>query len=424
MRGSRMLDRKALGALGLAALLLLAALPLAAQEAPTPPPQAPEAPASEPPTAEPPERPEPPEPPAPPERPARPGRRSDAQVVVGSNLEVDSDEVSDDVVVVGGNLVVVGEVLGDAMVIGGNLELEGRVSGDVAAIGGSLTLGPGAEIGGDAMSFGGKITQADGARIRGEVVEVSGTGLQIALWPGMLSGWGNHRVEWHRTSPFGWVMRQAWWFFCMILLALLACAALAVARTPVERIGRRVAAEPWKSGLVGLLAQFLFVPLLLMIVVLLCVSIIGIPFLLLLPFVLLALCIVVFFGCVGVALRLGEFLAERFGWSLASPYAALLAGIAALAVWSLLGSLLSFDGPPVRMFAGLFSLFGVLVCFVAYTLAVGGAVLTRFATADGWGSPPPTGALPPPAAPPPPAGPPAGGAEEPWEPEVDERQRE
>jgi hypothetical protein len=216
-------------------------------------------------------------------------------------------------------------------------------------------------------------------------------------------------------------LSQAWRVFCLIVLVLVAFLALLLGRTPIDRIGRRVAAEPWKTGLVGLATQILFVPLLIMVVVMLCVSIIGIPFLFLLPFALVGLGIVVFFGYVGVALKLGDLLSERFGWSIKSPYVVLLLGIGGLEIWSLIGHMLNFNGPPLRLFAGLFLLFGFLVCYVAWTVATGGAVLTRFGTAKSWSRRP---TAPPPAAPaaeleapPEPTPPPAG---EPWQPEIDD----
>jgi hypothetical protein len=335
-------------------------------------------------------------------------------------MTIEADEVTDDVVVVGGSLLIEGEVVGDAVAIGGEVVVEGKVSGDVASVGGDVKLGPNAEIRGDAKSFGGKVEQAEGARIDGAVMELSGSGLHIGLWPGLLSGWGERdHVHWGDYSPLGWIVSQAWWIFCLILLALFACLALLVARTPARRIGRRVADEPWKSALVGLLAELLFIPLLIMVIVFLAISIIGIPFLILVPFALVALCFLFFFGFVGVAVELGEFVAQRFGWRLKGEYVALLVGLGALCVWGLIGSMLDFDGPPVRMFAGLFSLFGGLVCYVAWTLAVGGVVLTRFATAEGWGAgpapppPAPRAELQAPVEPPPPA------PEGPWESEVD-----
>lgn len=359
-------------------------------------------------------------------------RRSDAQVVVGSSLVIEADETSNDVVVIGGSLTVLGEVYGDAAAVGGSVTIEGRVTGDVAAVGGSVSLGESAEVMGGAMSFGGSVMREEGGVIHGEVVEVNGPGVHWAAWPQFLhwADWGDWgRRGWLDHSPFDWALSQAWRIFLLALMVLVAFLALLIGRTPIERIGRRVEAEPWKSGLVGLATQILFVPLLLILVFFLAVSIIGIPFLFLLPFALLAIAIAVFFGYVGVALKLGDLVRERFGWSIQSPYMVLLVGLLGLQIWSLIGHMLNFNGPPLRLFAGLFLIFGFLVGYIAWTLATGAAVLTRFGTATSWSrqaaAPPaaPAGQIEAPAAAPAPPVPPAETApsdKEPWEPEMDD----
>ena len=77
----------------------------------------------------------------------------------------------------------------------------------------------------------------------------------------------------------------------------------------VERIGERAARDPWLSGFTGLLAQLLFVPVLVLSVVVLAVSIIGIPLLVLVPFAILGFLLAVLIGFTGVVLRLGRWAA-------------------------------------------------------------------------------------------------------------------
>ena len=90
-----------------------------------------------------------------------------------------------------------------------------------------------------------------------------------------------------------------------ILLALLASLIVFVGRGSVERVARRCRAEPVKAGIVGFLAQMLLVPVVLAGIFLLVVSIIGIPFLLLLPFLGLALFVVMLLGFTGVVHGVG-----------------------------------------------------------------------------------------------------------------------
>ena len=90
------------------------------------------------------------------------------------------------------------------------------------------------------------------------------------------------------------------------LVMLLAMLVALVAARPVERIGLRALQEPWLSGFTGLLAQLLFVPVLVLTVVILAVSLIGIPLLVLVPFGVIAFLLAVLIGFTGVALRLGR----------------------------------------------------------------------------------------------------------------------
>jgi hypothetical protein len=166
---------------------------------------------------------------------------------------------------------------------------------------------------------------------------------------------------------------------------------------------RKVATEPWKSGLVGLLSQILILPLFIVVLLVLVISIIGIPLLLLLPFAILGLMLLAFMGFCAVALRLGRILEERFGWNLASPYLVLIVGIAAIAIWSLIADLLDYGGGWLWFFVMMFAIFGALVKYVAWTVGFGAAVLTRFGTAEGWGGqaapPAPVAPTPPPVEP-------------------------
>ena len=311
--------------------------------------------------------------------------RSDAQVVVGSSVTIDEDEVARDVVVVGGSLSIHGVVKGDAVAIGGPVEVTGEVTGDVAAIGSSVELEAGARIRGDAVSIGGSVEQDPDAVVEGTIQEVpffpslrfggwSGSGAKISHGPDFSVDFSPSR------SVFGFT----WELFGIAVLAMFAALALLVAKNPVERVGRQVAEEPWKSGLVGLLSQILFAPLLVILVLILVISIVGIPFLLLLPFVFIALLLVALLGYAAVALRLGRWSEDRFGWKFASPFLALLVGIGLIEVWSLVGEILSAGPGPIKFFAVMFALFGGLLCYVVWTIGFGAAILSRLGTSAGW----------------------------------------
>ena len=90
------------------------------------------------------------------------------------------------------------------------------------------------------------------------------------------------------------------------LLCVLASLVVLVAHDHVDRVGARAIAEPVKAGVIGLLAQLLFLPLLVITILVLVVTIIGIPLLVLIPFALLALAVFGLVGFTAIAVNLGR----------------------------------------------------------------------------------------------------------------------
>ncbi len=332
--------------------------------------------------------------------------RSDSQVVVGSDLTIEEDDVYRDVVVFGGRLTVAGQVIGDAVAIGGSATVSGEITGDLAVVGGSIVLEDGARIMGDVVSVGGSIDQAEDIDVAGQIIEVP---FAPRLNFGNFGNWGNwgnwgdwggrdwdvsrDARRWGQHARWFGFFEAGWELLGVLFCALLACLVYLIARNPVERVARKVSDEPWKSGLVGLLVQILCLPILVLVCLVLLISIIGIPLLLLVPFAILGFILVAFLGYTAVAFRLGGWSEQRFGWDFGNPYFSLLLGVGVIEIWALVGEILSFGPGPIRFFAAMFALFGCLVIYVAWTVGLGGAVLTRFGTwGDLMGPPPPPSA--------------------------------
>ena len=182
----------------------------------------------------------------------------------------------------------------------GNVTVKGRVEDDVVAVLGDVHLGPHAVVTGSVTSVGGRIEQEPGAEIHGDVNEVR---LRHGGWHGAGVGWR----PWMDTREMfsGWFGLMGTLLRIALVMLLTLIVAIA-ASSPVERISRRAGSDPWVSGFVGLAAQVLFVPVLVVTVVFLAISIIGIPLLLLVPFALVALLFGVLMGFTGVARRVGE----------------------------------------------------------------------------------------------------------------------
>jgi hypothetical protein len=296
----------------------------------------------------------------------RPGtsRRRGALVRFGGNVSVPADEI----------------VTEDVVVIGGSADIDGQVEGDVVVVGGSARLGPQAEVRRDVTVVGGTLDRDPGARVGGEVTEVA---------VGGFDAWRQGRFPRARRGgfvgngwPFGDGEMSPWIRFGgtlarLVLLALIASVVVLVARTPVERVAARAAAEPFKSWLVGFVAELALVPVLVITVVGLVVSIIGIPLLLLVPVALMALVVVLLVGYAGVAQWLGRRIQAGLGWSRGQPIAATVLGIGLLVVPILLGRLAGLAGG-LGALATILVVAGVLVEYAAWTVGLGAAALVRF----------------------------------------------
>lgn len=205
------------------------------------------------------------------------------------------------------------------------------VQGDVVCVGGSVELEPGSVVQGDAVAVGGSITVDEGALVMGQGVAVLGTvdvarggqvmGEHVQVGIGKLFGSsGRHGRSGWLTSlgPFGL-------FPTVALFALIYLIGLMVLRMWPERVrnvGFALFENPVRSFTVGFLCWLLLLPL----VVLLAISIVGIPLIPLLP-VVLFLSIVI--GLSSFAMRIGEALPAGPGQRFVPP-AALGMGMAVL----------------------------------------------------------------------------------------------
>ena len=287
------------------------------------------------------------------------------------------ERVDGDVVVIGGPIMIAGQVNGDVVAIGGPLVLRGTVRGDAVAIGGPLRLGPQAAVRGDVAVIGGVLRRAPGAEVRGSVSHIDAGEMALSemlawrpdIWP-----FPSMRSRMARTwDVVGQVVR-------FLLLALLASVAFLAARGPAQRVAERALAEPLKAGVVGLLAQLLFFPLVLVTTVVLAISIIGIPLLLLVPFAIVAAVCAAIVGFTGVVTGVGHRVRSRMGALGPATYVSVWAGIALLLVPAILGETLEVAGGLFRAFGLLFVLTGFLIEYAAWTTGLGALILNNIPT--------------------------------------------
>ena len=264
-------------------------------------------------------------------------------------------------------------VEGDVVVFGDSADIDGEVTGDVTVFGDELRLGPDAIVRGDVNAIGGNLDREDGAQVMGEVNEVG-------------RGRGQINDAWFGDQVFGGVWSRVWGVgatvFRLTVLILVALIIAAFGRNAVERIGARTAATPVRSGLIGLAGQILFLPVLVLTVIVLAVSIVGIPLLILVPFAILLLMLVALIGFVAVAYQVGGRLIGKFGWNTTSVYTAVTIGVVAIGVMTLLGKL---AGLAIGFFVGVpLTGIGYLLEYVAWTVGFGAALLYWYEMQPGW----------------------------------------
>jgi hypothetical protein len=284
-------------------------------------------------------------------------REMEARVRVGGSITVAEDE----------------HVTGAVVAVAGSVTVNGRVNEDVVAVGGNVRLGRRAEVRGDVVVVGGTIEREPGAVVHGKVSEV---GIMI---PGL-----RIRPNWNSWS-FPWFDSGQWRVFRlfaslvrMALFGLLATLILLLAPRAVQRVQMAVTTQFWKSALVGLLAQLFFVPVLVLTIVVLAVSIIGIPLLVLVPFGVLAFFVALLLGLTGAASGLARLIQNRSSWTTSASFSLLAIGLALIWGITVLGRLVGLGGGPLAQIGAVVVLTGFIIEYAAWTVGLGGALLTRF----------------------------------------------
>ncbi|HUU45871.1 MAG TPA: polymer-forming cytoskeletal protein, partial [Acidobacteriota bacterium] len=181
-----------------------------------------------------------------------------------------------DVVHIGSNIVVEEDVLVDGSVtcIFCDVTIHGEVTGAVVSAFGSIKVD--GSIGRDALAPFGLVHVKSSGRVGGDVV-----GSQIQKEPGGRIGGMRSQIlfevfgsEWESISRY-WtqttltvlvVLKVVFWLFLALLAHALAC-------KNIVRVKRKIAASPIKSFFVGFAVQILFLPVLLILIV----TIVGIP---------------------------------------------------------------------------------------------------------------------------------------------------
>lgn len=198
------------------------------------------------------------------------GEYADSVVAIGGSSNAAGDATQ--VVAVFGDTHVTGAVEESAVAVFGSTFVDGAVAGDVVAVLGNVRLGADASVGGDVIAVGGTVQRDPGSMVAGRVQTVA-AGFSGFTW---FKPWVDHCLLYGRplalAPGLGWA-----WGLALGLLALYVGLAL-LFRGGVLACVRTLETQPGMSLLAALLTVLL-TPIL---IVLLCITFVGIaavPFL-------------------------------------------------------------------------------------------------------------------------------------------------
>lgn len=175
----------------------------------------------------------------------------------------------------------------------------------------------------------------------------------------------------------------------LVVLAVLAGIGFAViffVRKELEVVADTIRREPVRSGLVGLAATFLALPSYILGIIVLAISIIGIPLLLAwLPLFWVAVGIAALFGYLAAAYAIGEALTERRFYAgewvdRTNAYYYLLIGLSGLFALYLAGNLIRMAGPWLSFIQVFLLILAGIGTWLAATVGLGAVLLTRAGT--------------------------------------------
>ena len=279
------------------------------------------------------------------------GRPADRVVKIGPGTVTVESDSGTRTVIHGPGIVVDGGESGLVRVFAdAEVPAEETIDGDVVAVFGSATLEPGAVIDGDVVALGGALDQANGAIVNGESVSL-----------GLFS--------WHPGVPTMNVLLftvLGMWALGFLLGWLL----MMLFPQRMQRVALTASHRTAGSFVLGVASA----PLVVIAAVLLMVTVVGIPFAIVLPLVYL---FAVWAGNLATSYVLGCRLMRR---PLAGPMsgAALAAGTLLVTLFFVLGALLAGPQGPLRSLALFFALLGVLLALGLSVVGIGAVLLSRF----------------------------------------------
>jgi len=254
--------------------------------------------------------PPPPEEPGPPE-PIRRKTLAYDLVRAGQDVIVREDEI----------------VRGDVILLGGDLRADGEIDGSAVVVGGRIDLGPRARVDGEVVALGGRVETAPGATVRGGVVGLS-------LFPRAQAG----GIDWRRARDLGTLAANA--VGGALVLAWTAIVTLLIRRR-LARARSWLDAAPWRTtglGVVGMTGGLFAI---VMGIVLLAITLVGLPVALLVALFTIVLLLVA--QAIGLV-HFGAWICSALRLHVSSPFVLGLVGVVVVAVPQIAADLARLSG--------------------------------------------------------------------------------
>ncbi|MBI4519396.1 MAG: hypothetical protein HY701_01050 [Gemmatimonadetes bacterium] len=304
-------------------------------------------------------------------------------------LELDRLRLYDDDVTIPADEVVESTVV----IVDGDLDVYGTVRSDVLAIDGNVRLHEGARIEGDVRLVDGQLDR-QGGQLLGSVRDIEADVERVVRESEV-----ERRIEEavrrsagrrDAFSPFRYIgegiagIIHALAMFAVF--ALLGSGVVFFARDKLETVADTARHVTGRAAGVGLAGLFLLVPAFILGIIVLVVSLVGIPLLLvwipLFPLAAFAACVL---GYLGVAHGIGEYVAshrfEGLEWLRRSnSYYYMLTGLGALLAAFVAAQAVSIGGPWFGVLKGLLIALGVFATMAAVVIGLGAVILSRGGT--------------------------------------------
>jgi hypothetical protein len=274
-------------------------------------------------------------------------------IIFKKDIVVEKEEIQDNVISWGGEILIKGEVTENVINFGGTIIIQGKVGESVVGFGSEIRLASTARIEGDVLSLGGTLERETGSTIEGDTVFFS-TSEEVAqfLKDGLLGLFGLSLIP--MLVIFKLITLFIWFLLALILVAIFP--------KPISFASNQIRTSFWPVFGIGLLSIIIFTGLIIF-SVFLSFILIGIPILL----ALIAIGVIIkIFGRVVVFFFLGDSIYRAFSKKQPSSLVAVILG------------LLIFG------FIGFIPIFGSLVSFVLSIIGWGVVIRTKFGTVENW----------------------------------------